>query len=289
MQELTGRVAVVTGAASGIGRALAQRLGEEGMKLVLADVEEAALAQASNRFAQGGLEVLAVRTDVAKAEAVQTLADRAFDRFGAVHVLCNNAGVGSSGGVPLWKHSLKEWEWVLGVNLWGVIHGIRAFVPRMIEQGTPGHIVNTASVAGLLDGGGIYGVTKHGVVSLTGSLYRQLAAAQSELGVSVLCPGLVDTNIWDAARNRPEHLAPDGPLSERAAARAAQQHDQMRAMLASGYDPAEVASAVVDGMRARRFYIVPAQPAIKQEVKRRMQRIVDEENPPTSQTQGRSS
>jgi NAD(P)-dependent dehydrogenase (short-subunit alcohol dehydrogenase family) len=286
MQELSGRVAVVTGAASGIGLGLARRFAEEGMKLVLADVEAAPLERARAELADAGREVIAARVDVSQAREVEALCDQAYERFAAVHVLCNNAGVGGSGLQPLWKQSLREWEWVLGVNLWGVIHGIRAFVPRMLEQDTAGHIVNTASVAGLVDGGGIYGATKHAVVSLSESLYRQLAAANSKLGVSVLCPGFVDTHIWDSPRNRPAHLAPEEAPSERALQRAAAQREQLRATLATGYSPAEVAAAVVDGIRAERFYVVAAQPAIKELIRLRAERVVSEANPPTADRSG---
>jgi len=194
---------VITGGASGIGLAMAERFAGEGMHLVLADVEESALAAAEERLRSSGAEVLGVVTDVADAAAVETLAETAYERFGAVHVLCNNAGVVTTG--PSWEQSLDDWQWVLGVDLWGVIHGVRAFVPRMIDGGEPGHIVNTASIAGLLPFPNIapYDVAKTGVVALSESLHGELGAAGVPIGVSVLCPGVVPTRISESGRNRP--------------------------------------------------------------------------------------
>src|SRR3989454_8974881 len=204
MKEFRDRVAVVTGAASGIGRGLAERFAAEGMKVVLADVEQSALDQADAEMRERGATVLPVRTDVSKPQQMEQLAQQTLEAFGAVHIVCNNAGVGGPGG-PVWERTLADWQWVLGVNLWGVIHGIRTFVPIMLRQETEGHIVNTASVAGLvsLPMLTIYDVTKHGVVTLSESLYQELAMSGSRLRVSVLCPGFVSTNIMDADRNRP--------------------------------------------------------------------------------------
>lgn len=280
MEELEGHVAVVTGAASGIGFAMAERFGAEGMKVVLADVEEPALAAAEKKLKDSGVTTLSAATDVSKWEDVEALAGRAFDKFGAVHVICNNAGVGGGGrATALWNKSLEEWRWVMGVNLWGVIHGVRAFVPRMIEQGDEGHVVNTASMAGLVLGGGIYGVTKHGVVALSESLYRQFAMAKTKLGVSVLCPGFVNTNIWDSQRNRPEDLQADEP--ELPPEEAQQRLDQARQMLGSGLAPSEVAEAVVVGIRERQFYVVPTQPQLKEGIRRRVEAMMAERNPDT--------
>jgi NAD(P)-dependent dehydrogenase (short-subunit alcohol dehydrogenase family) len=204
MKEFKDKVAVITGAASGIGRALAERCAHEGMKVVLADVDVDALATTVAALKATGAPVLAVVTDVSKAQDVDALAQRTLAAFGAVHLLCNNAGVWA--GISAWDSSLADWEWVLGVNLWGVIHGIHTFVPLMLAQGTPGHIVNTASMAGLLTGRGpaVYRVSKHAVVALSEMLYHQLAHRGANVKVSVLCPGGVDTQIIDAARNRPE-------------------------------------------------------------------------------------
>ena len=197
MRELRGKVAVVTGGASGIGRAMAARFAAEGMKVVLADVEAKALAAAREELASGGREVLAVQTDVSKLEAVEALAKKALEAFGAVHVLCNNAGIGV-GGLS-WELSNGEWEWVLGVNLWGVIHGCHAFVPRMKRQKS-GHVVNVASAAGLLSAPrmGPYNVTKAGVVALSETLYGELRPLG--LGVTVLCPTFFKTDIVKSGR-----------------------------------------------------------------------------------------
>ncbi len=194
MKEFKGKVAVVTGAASGIGRAMAERFAAEGMKVVLADIEQEALAQAEAKMKAAGATVLAVRTDVSSASGVQALAGRTIDAFGAVHILCNNAGVPPVVG-PSWELTEADWQWVLGVNLWGVLHGIRVFVPIMLGQDSEGHVVNTASMAGLLSlpWAATYDVAKHGVVTLSESLHGELAAVGSKLKVSVLCPGWVKT------------------------------------------------------------------------------------------------
>jgi NAD(P)-dependent dehydrogenase (short-subunit alcohol dehydrogenase family) len=208
MKEFGGKVAVVTGAASGIGRAMAERFATEGMKVVLADVEEGALARAEAELKAGGATVLAIPTDVSRAGDVDALARRTIDAFGAVHILCNNAGVSPVMGAS-WELTETDWQWVLGVNLWGVLHGIHAFVPIMLKQDSEGHVVNTASMAGLVAGGSwwsTYGVAKHGVVNLSESLHRELAAVGSRVKVSVLCPAWVKTQLMDAERNRPASL-----------------------------------------------------------------------------------
>ena len=197
------KVAVITGAASGIGRGLAERFAVEDMRVVIADIEEVPLAELEADLKANGATVLAVRTDVSNAAEVENLAAQTLETFGAVHILCNNAGVVCSR--PIWEHTLADWEWVLGVNLWGVIHGIRAFVPRMLTQGDACHIVNTASILGLVGGGGegIYKVSKHGVVVLSETLADELAQKGANIQVHVLCPGWVRTGILDSARNRP--------------------------------------------------------------------------------------
>ncbi len=269
MRELVDRVAVVTGAASGIGRALARRFAAEGMKLVLADVERPALEKATAEIDGSGTRAIAVPTDVSKPEQVDALARRALDAFGAVHVLCNNAGVFTGGRI--WEQTLGDWKWVIDVNLWGVVHGIRTFVPILLAQGGEGHIVNTASVAGLVSprGLGPYNVTKHGVVTLSETLHYELRAAGSQIGVSVLCPGAIHTHIADAERNRPPELA-RGP---NAAANAV-----LRAGLEAGMDPAEVADLVVRGIREGRFYLL-THPELKAGVERRMRDILEDRVP----------
>ncbi|HSM76404.1 MAG TPA: SDR family NAD(P)-dependent oxidoreductase, partial [Bryobacteraceae bacterium] len=196
MKEFRNRVAVVTGAASGIGRALAVRFAAEGMKVVLADVEEPALQAAAQELRDAGAAVLALRTDVSQEADVEALAVRTYEAFGGAHIVCNNAGVASR-TVPSWEQTSADWQWVLSVNLWGVIHGIRAFVPRMLSSGGEGHIVNTASLAGLTSSPGLapYNASKHAVATISESLYFELLAVPSSIRVSVLCPGWVNARI----------------------------------------------------------------------------------------------
>ncbi len=277
MKAFQGKVAVVTGAASGIGRALAERCAQEGMKVVLADIEEPALMQANRELAAQGAETLAVPTDVSQASDVETLARKAFETYQAVHLLFNNAGVG--GGKSAWESTLADWEWVLGVNLWGVIHGIHFFVPRMLEQHSEGHIVNTASMAGLTYGPGqsIYKVSKHGVVSLSETLYYELALRGASLKVSVLCPGFVNTNVLDSQRNRPARLQnpPDGKVfpPQAEAVRQRIQH-----AVQEGMPPQQVANIVFGAIREERFYIL-THPAWKSAIQIRMEDMLQERNP----------
>jgi NAD(P)-dependent dehydrogenase (short-subunit alcohol dehydrogenase family) len=269
MKDLGGKVAVVTGAASGIGRALSARFAAEGMKVVLADVEEAPLAAFEAELRAGGASVLAVRTDVQDGAAVAALAERTVEHFGAVHVVCNNAGVGGSAG-PMWTLTEADWAWTLGVNLWGVIHGIRAFVPGMIAQGE-GHVVNTASIAGLLSPPwmGPYVASKHAVVSLSEVLARDLVLAGSPVKVSVLCPGFVRTRIAESHRNRPAHLSND-PQEKTAPSPAAQ---MVREQVESGIAPDVVAARVVEAIGEDRFYVLP-HPELTGAVKHRMDDIL---------------
>jgi NAD(P)-dependent dehydrogenase (short-subunit alcohol dehydrogenase family) len=254
VQELAGKVAVVTGAASGIGLAMAEAFAAEDMAVVLADVEVPALEEAADKLAAGGAEVLAVPTDVRHAEAVAALADATVARFGAVHVLCNNAGV-VAGGLA-WEVSPERFRWVVEVNLLGVAHGIHAFVPRMIDQGE-GHVVNTASAAGLITGPGMasYYATKHGVVALTEALANDLALnGHAGIGTSVLCPEFVRTRIHEAERNLPPEIAPP-PADDQEAAAGRQLFGAM--VVEGGIEPAVVAAAVVDAVRTDRFYVLP--------------------------------
>jgi NAD(P)-dependent dehydrogenase (short-subunit alcohol dehydrogenase family) len=275
MKELRDKVAVVTGAASGIGRALAGALAAEGMRVALADVEAGPLDEAAHEIARGGAKTIAVRTDVSKSDDVEALAKAAQAAFGGVHVVCNNAGVSIAG--LTWMHTLADWQWVLGVNLWGVIHGVRTFVPIMLAQGTEGHIVNTASMAGLICGPGmsVYNVTKHGVVALSETLHHELRMMGTQIGVSVLCPAYVDTRIMDSDRNRPPTLA---DTAEELPGRA--QLEQMaRDLLAAGMPPAKVAAVVVEAIRADRFYVL-SHPEWKQFVRARVDAILEDRNPP---------
>jgi NAD(P)-dependent dehydrogenase (short-subunit alcohol dehydrogenase family) len=254
---------------------MAERFAAEGMKVVLADVEAEALSDAERQISSGGAKVLAVKTDVSKADGVEALAKRAYREFGAVHVVCNNAGVSPKGG-PSWEHTLDDWRWVLGVNLWGVIHGVHSFVPRMIASGEEGHVVNTASLAGLISGPFLspYGVTKHAVVTLSESMYHDLKLSGAKVGVSVLCPAWVNTKIWDSDRNRPSDLsATKETLTPWAGA-----DGVVRGLLASGLDPSVVAGKVFDAIREDRFYVLP-HPQYKPLVEKRMRDVLEEHNP----------
>jgi NAD(P)-dependent dehydrogenase (short-subunit alcohol dehydrogenase family) len=275
MKVFKDKVAVITGAASGIGRAMAERCGREGMKVVLADVEQGALAEATANLQAGGGTVLAVRTDVSQAKDVEELAQKTLEAFGAVHLLCNNAGVATSGTV-VWESSLTDWEWVIGVNLWGMIHGVRSFVPIMLAQDTECHIVNTASLSGLISfpRGSVYAVTKHGVVTLSETLHHELAERGGKVKVSVLCPGLVKTQIMDCARNRPERLAATAPMGPVEAAG----WETLRQQLQTGMPPAQVADAVFKAIREERFYIL-THPEGKDWIRTRMEDILQERNP----------
>lgn len=252
MKDLAGKVAVVTGAASGIGRALAQKLGAQGMKVVLSDIEEEPVQRVAAELGAQGIEAFPVRTDVSKAEDVEALAGATLKKFGAVHVVCNNAGV-FAGGLS-WETALEDYEWVLGVNLWGVIHGIRTFVPILLEQGTEGHIVNTASMAAVTTAPftGAYYLSKHAVLSLSESLYHELALRQAKVGVSALCPEAVATAIDRSERNRPAALrsetksSPEMELVEQAL------RDQMKVAT----PPDVIADRVIDAIRENRFYIL---------------------------------
>jgi len=276
VRDLPGKVAVVTGAASGIGKAMCNAFVARGMKVVMADVEEPALQGACAELAEGGAEVVASYCDVSDQSSVEALAEESFSRFGAVHLVCNNAGVASGG--PSWEQPLSAWEWVLGVNLWGVVHGVRSFLPRLIDQGE-GHVVNTASMAGLipLPMAAPYSVSKHGVVALSETLYFELKLLGKPVGVSVLCPGWVSTQIGDAERNWPAKLGAP-PTEGEDASVAAASRDLMRTVIASGMDPAEVASKVVDAVIEGRFWIL-THPEMGKAVTERYRRAVSGEEP----------
>ena len=266
MNQLEGKVAVVTGGASGIGRAVAERLAGEGMRLVLADIEQGPLADAEKALADRGVEVIGVPTDVSDGASVEALRDKALERFGAVHLIHNNAGVGSGG--PMWTLTEADWAWVLGVNLWGVIHGIRVFVPLLVEQGE-GHVVNTASMAGLISTPmmGPYNASKHAVVTISESLHHDLQLAGSSVRVSVLCPGFVQTRIHESHRNRPGAGDPDAGM-----------FGMISQLVAGGIEPAKVADAVVDAVRTDRFYIL-THDEMKPMIEQRVRAILDGANP----------
>ncbi len=278
MESFEGRVAVVTGGASGLGLAMAQRFADAGMNIVLGDIEAEPLAMAEASLAAKGVKVLPKRTDVAKAEDVEALAESAYKHFGAVHVLCNNAGVGGSPG-NMWELSAKDWNWVIDVDLWSVIHGVRSFVPRMIASGAEAHVVNTASVAGLVSGavGGPYTVAKFGVVALSEQLYFELGRAGHNIGVSVLCPGFVNTNIYDSGRNRQaEYGQPEvTPTPE-----GEQRRAMLNAMRNQMMQPAEIGELVFQAVSSRNLYIIPAgSEALENGIRTRLENIVERKNP----------
>ena len=277
MKAFTDKVAVITGAASGIGRAIADRCAREGMRVVLADIEAPALAQAEAELKGAGTDVLAVLTDVSQAADVEALARKTIDAYGAVHLLCNNAGVGT--GSTAWESTLNDWQWVIGVNLWGVLHGIRAFLPIMLDQDAEGHIVNTASIAGLISWSpdAPYHLTKHAVVALSEKLYYDLAQRGAGVQVSVLCPGMVHTRIMDGERNRPPELQNDratiAVTPEVLAAFEAQ-----RQAIEAGMSPAKVADCVFQAIVDGRFYIL-THPEYGPLIEARMAALVRGQNP----------
>ena len=275
MKEFQGRVAVITGAASGIGRAIADRCVRAGAKVVLADIEEEPLIKAGQELKQMGGTALCVRTDVSKRADVESLARQAFDAFGQIHLLFNNAGV-AAGGAP-WEATWNDWEWVIGVNLWGVIHGVKVFTPLMLAQNTECHIVNTSSTAGLVVGGGsaTYAATKHAVVALSECLYLALQQRKSSVKVSVLCPGLTRTNIINAERNRPEELRNEPvPLTPEMQAGLA----AFKAALDASIPPDEVADAVFTAIEKEQFYVLP-DPRWIDVIQLRTAKLLNLENP----------
>ncbi len=252
MESLAGKTAVVTGAASGMGRAFATRFAAAGMKVALADVEEPLLREAVTELEAGGATAIGVVTDVSDGTAMDALAEQARDELGGVHVVCLNAGVGGP-MVPLPNLTEHDWAWTLGVNLWGVIHGVRAFLPTLLDQ-DEGHLVMTASVAGLVGGvGGPYAVSKFGVVALAETVYWYLQDTGSNVGVTVLCPGLVATRIMESERNRPERLI--GTSSWEPTPDEAMRLQVFKELIQAGKPPAEVADLVHDAVLENRFYL----------------------------------
>jgi NAD(P)-dependent dehydrogenase (short-subunit alcohol dehydrogenase family) len=275
MNEFEGRTAVVTGAASGIGLALATRFAEARMNVVLADIEEDALQRAVEQLKERQARVLGVVANTMVAESVTSLAEQAIDEFGKVHILCNNAGVASTGGVPgagIWEVPNTDWDWVMGVNFYGVLYGLQAFVPHMLEHGEPGHIVNTASLAAVMPGGGTYGVSKHGVLSLTETLYNDLRARKAAIGASVLCPGFVKTQIVQAERNRPDGFTSGG------AGASDEMISPVQALIDQGKDPADIANTVFECIEQERLYILP-HPAWDDTVRSRVEHIIGRGGP----------
>lgn len=275
VKTLDGRVAWITGAASGIGLALAHRLAAEQMKLVLVDIEAAPLAAAEAALRANGANVLALRADVSSADEMATATARAREAFGVIHLICNNAGVGGGGG-PMWKLSDADWRWAIDVNLWGVIHGIRLLLPPLLDSGEEGHVINTASIAGLTSTPfmGPYTATKHAVVALSECLAKELELVQAKVGVSVLCPGFVKTRIASSERNRPGVAEPSASANPTAA----QFRTVLHQLVEAGIAPEKIADDVVRAIREPRFYVL-THPEMKPAIEHRMQQILTEQPP----------
>ena len=275
MKILKGKVAAVTGAASGLGRSMALAFAAEGMDVALADVDQEGLLKTQEGVGGHGVKSTALRVDVSKAAEVEAFAERTVRELGAVHVVCNNAGVSPLGAV--WENTLADWQWILGVNLWGVIHGVRAFTPRLIAQ-NEGHSVNTASVAGLISppGSGAYNVTKHAVVTLSESLYHDLRERNSAVGVSVLCPAYVPTRITESERSRPGELK--DVFRELSPETLARQAMLEKAVTSGKISADQVAQAAVAAVKEERFYIL-THPRIKGAIRARMEDMMEERTP----------
>jgi NAD(P)-dependent dehydrogenase (short-subunit alcohol dehydrogenase family) len=273
MQDLKGKVAVVTGAASGLGRSMALAFAAEGMDLALADVDERGLNEVVQAASAKDVRSFSMKVDVSRAQDVEALRDRALSQLGGIHIVCNNAGVSPLGAA--WESSVADWQWILGVNLWGVIHGVRAFAPHLIAQ-NEGHIVNTASVSGLISppGSSAYNVTKHAVVALSETLHHDLRERNSAVGVSVLCPAYVPTRITESERNRPGDL----PSSEKSRETLAREAMLKKAVTSGKVSADQVAQAVVAAVKENRFYIL-THARIKGAIQARMEDILAERAP----------
>jgi NAD(P)-dependent dehydrogenase (short-subunit alcohol dehydrogenase family) len=273
MQDFEGKTAVITGGASGIGLALAEKCAELRMNVVIADIQEDARNAAVESLEQRQTNAIGVEVNTMVKESIDNLLDEATSAFGNVHLLFNNAGVASmrQAPVPVWETPTSDWQWVMGVNFDGVLYGLQTFVPHMLEHGEPGHVVNTASLAALMPVGGTYGVSKQAVLGLTESLQRDLQASGARISSSVLCPGFVNTNIYDAERNRPEDLTAGNSMSDEMFQ---QMETFQKTTLAAGKQPSEIAEIVFDSIREDRFYILP-HPAWDDLLVARMQQVID--------------
>ena len=277
MKDLKGRVAVITGAASGIGFSLAERFAREGMKLVLADIEQTRLDEAVAGLKARGAAVVGLKVDVSDGAQVEALARLADDSFGATHLLCNNAGVVPAGRFrPVWEFPLEDWKWAFDVNMMGVVHGLRSFVPRMLAGGEEGHIVNTASIAGLVSGAAtpVYSAAKHAAVRISEALYASLADMQAKIGVTVLCPGVVQTRIYESERNRPGDLVPTGGV----AVEKSDLHEAMVKLSPGGLKPEGVAEMVYDAVVNNRFYCLTTD-AFDEGIRERNEAVLSRRNP----------
>jgi NAD(P)-dependent dehydrogenase (short-subunit alcohol dehydrogenase family) len=279
MKEFKGKVAVITGGASGIGWGLAERCAAEGMKVVIADIEDPALLKAEKTLNNGGTDVLAVRTDVSKLSDIENLAQKTLDKFGGVHLLFNNAGVNTDISIhkPVWENTLADWEWMIGVNLWGIIYGVKVFLPIMQKQNTECHIVNTSSMAGLLAEPQliIYAVTKSGILTFSEGLYLQLRQHNSPVNVSVLCPAFVSSKLFEAERNRPGNLKnPSEPPQPRQRAELVSQFNKVSPTLS----PEQNADIVFKAIREGTFYIF-TDPLVQELFRQRAENILKGNNP----------
>ena len=277
MEDLRGRVAVITGAASGIGRGMAESFADAGIQLVLSDIRGDALEQTAQELRARGAEVIGVRADVSKSEEVEALAQAALDRYGHVHILCNNAGVGA-GATSTWEATLDDWSWVLGANLMGVVHGVHFFMPILLQQEAGGHIVNTASLAGLTSGGGaaLYATSKFGVVALSEHVYLELRQRRAKVSISVLCPGFVSTDIQANSERLGAELStpsprPHGPFAEAF-------RDWFAQQIKAGLAPRKVGDQVLKAIQSDRFYVL-THPELTRRIEHRVQRIVSGKNP----------
>jgi NAD(P)-dependent dehydrogenase (short-subunit alcohol dehydrogenase family) len=254
MDEFFGKVAVVTGAGSGIGKAFAKRFAAEGMKVVIADVQRDALERTFDELRADGTATLSVLTDVSSAAAMRFLAEAAVEEFGGVHLLCNNAGVEGYLDGAVWEATDKDWTWTVGVNFWSVVYGIRAFIPGMLERGEPAHVVNTVSMTAFIAPGNLYGITKHAVLALTEVLANDLRQRGAPIGVTALCPGTIATNLFHGSRNRPTHLR---NKEEPAGAQEGRElRERMHARLSDGMSPAEVADKLMQAIRSNSLYLL---------------------------------
>lgn len=279
MKNFKNKVAVITGGASGIGWGLAERCAEEGMKVVIADIEEPSLQQAEKTLRERGADVLAVRTDVSKLPDVESLAKMTVAKYGGVHLLFNNAGVNTDISLrkPIWDTTLNDWQWMIGVNLWGVIYGMRVFLPIMMKQNEQGYIVNTSSMAGLIAEPQlvIYATTKAGIIALSEGYYFQLKQANSPIGISVLCPAFVSSKLFDAERNRPENLKnKNEPPAPHPTAQLVSQFNKVSPTLT----PEQSADIVFKAIGAGQFYIF-TDPLVQELFRQRAENILKGNNP----------
>jgi NAD(P)-dependent dehydrogenase (short-subunit alcohol dehydrogenase family) len=273
VQDFTNKVSVITGAASGIGKAMAQQFAAEGMQLVLADIEHEPLLQLAGQLRAAGTHVISQRVDVSKPDDLDMLAARAYDEFGAVHLLCNNAGI-LPPGAPVWKEPLSTWHWTLNVNFFGVLHGVQAFVPRMLKANHEAHIVNTASLAGLTTRPlmSAYNVSKHAVVALSECLYAELQLATDKIHVSVLCPAFAKTRLAESTRNKPEGVEADPSASFGF-------YDALRHVVEEGTPPETIVSAMMEAVRENQFWIL-THPHLDRGIRERFESMLSRTNPP---------